>query len=146
MENSFIWRKLKNRIAMWSRNPTPGHVSIENSNSKKYMHPYVHGFPSGSNGKESTCNADDLGSIPRLGRFPGEGQGNPLQYSCLENPHRPRSLAGLQSMGSQRVGHDGATKHIYSMFIAALFYNRQDLKITQVSIDRWMDKEDVVHI
>ena len=44
------------------------------------------GFPGGSNGKESTCNAGDLGSIPASGRSPGEGHGNPLQYSCLENP------------------------------------------------------------
>ena len=46
------------------------------------------GFPSEnikSNGKESTCNAGDLGSIPGSGRSPGEGNGNPLQYSCLEN-------------------------------------------------------------
>ena len=43
------------------------------------------GFPSGSDGKESACNAGDLGSIPELGRSPGEGNGNPLQYSCLEN-------------------------------------------------------------
>ena len=40
---------------------------------------------SGSVGKESTCNAGDLGLIPGLGRSPGEGTGNPLQYSCLEN-------------------------------------------------------------
>ena len=43
------------------------------------------GFPGGSNGKESACSAGDLGSIPGLGRFPGERNGNPLQYSCLEN-------------------------------------------------------------
>ena len=43
------------------------------------------GFPGGSDGKESTCNSGDLGSIPGSGRFPGEGDGNPLQYSCLEN-------------------------------------------------------------
>ena len=43
-------------------------------------------FPGSSNGKESACNAGDLGSIPGLGRSPGEGHGNPLQYSCLENP------------------------------------------------------------
>ena len=43
------------------------------------------GFPSGSVGKESACNAEDPGSIPGLGRSPGEGNGNPLQYSCLEN-------------------------------------------------------------
>ena len=43
-------------------------------------------FPGGSDGKESTCNAGDLGLIPGLGRSSGEGYGNPLQYSCLENP------------------------------------------------------------
>ena len=44
------------------------------------------GFPGGSKSKESACNAGDLGSIPGLGRSPGEGNDNPLQYSCLENP------------------------------------------------------------
>ena len=44
------------------------------------------GFPCGSDGKESACNAGDPGSIPGLGRSPGEGNGYPLQYSCLENP------------------------------------------------------------
>ena len=43
-------------------------------------------FPGGPDGKESTCNAGDLGLIPGLGRSPGEGKGYPLQYSCLENP------------------------------------------------------------
>ena len=46
---------------------------------------FVHSEP-GSDSKESACNAGDPGSIPRLGRSPGEGNGNPLQYSCLENP------------------------------------------------------------
>ena len=45
----------------------------------------VLGFPDGSEGKASACNAGDPGLIPRLGRSPGEGNGNPLQYSCLEN-------------------------------------------------------------
>ena len=44
------------------------------------------GFPCSSVGKESACYAGDLGSIPGLGRSPGEGNGNPLQYPCLENP------------------------------------------------------------
>ena len=44
------------------------------------------GFPSGSDGKESACSAGDLGSIPGPGRSPGEWNGKPLQYSCLENP------------------------------------------------------------
>ena len=49
-------------------------------------------FPGGSDGKESTCNAGDLGSVPGLGRSPGEGNGYSLQYSCLENPHGQRIL------------------------------------------------------
>ena len=43
-------------------------------------------FPGGSDGKASACNAGDLGSVSGLGRSPGKGDGNPLQYSCLENP------------------------------------------------------------
>ena len=50
-------------------------------------------MPKGSDSKDSTCNAGDVGSIPELGRSPGEGQ-NPLQCSCLENPNGQRSLAG----------------------------------------------------
>ena len=44
------------------------------------------GLPGDSDGKASACNAGDLGSIPGLERSPGEGNGNPLQHSCLENP------------------------------------------------------------
>ena len=44
-----------------------------------------HGLPSGSEGKQSACNAGDTGAIPDWGRSPGEGNGNPFQYSCLEN-------------------------------------------------------------
>ena len=46
---------------------------------------FIHSFPGGSDGKESACNAGDPGLIPGSGRSPGEGTGNPLQYSCLEN-------------------------------------------------------------
>ena len=52
------------------------------------------GFPNRSGGKESACNAGDSGLIPRLGRSPGEGNGCPVQYSCLENPHGQKSLVG----------------------------------------------------
>ena len=58
---------------------------------------YCLGLPGGSDGKESACNAGDLGSIPGLGRSPGGGHGNPLQYFCLENPHGQRSLAAWQA-------------------------------------------------
>ena len=47
---------------------------------------HTQGFPGGSDGKESTSNAGDLGSVPGLGRSPERGHGNPLQFSCLENP------------------------------------------------------------
>ena len=54
--------------------------------------------------KKSACNAVDLGSVPKSGRSPGEGNGNSLQYSSLENSMD--SLMGYQSMGSQRVRQD----------------------------------------
>ena len=63
------------------------------------------GFPGGSDGKQSACNVGDSGLIAGLGRSPGEGNGNPLQYSCLENPWTEEP-GELQSMGSQRAGHD----------------------------------------
>ena len=64
------------------------------------------GFPVGLDGKESACNTGDPGSISGLGRSPGEGNGNPLQYSCLENSIDRGEPDRVQSMGSQRVGHD----------------------------------------
>ena len=59
----------------------------------------------GSEVKASACNAGDLGSIPGSGRSPGEGNGNPLQYPCLENP-MDRGAWWATVHGSQRVGHD----------------------------------------
>ena len=55
---------------------------------------FCSGFPGGSDSKVSACNEGDLGLIPGSGRPPGEGHGSPLWYSCLENPHGQRSLAG----------------------------------------------------
>ena len=52
---------------------------------KKHLFFCIGGFPGGSDGKEFDCNAGDLASIPGSGKPPGEGNGNPLQYSCLEN-------------------------------------------------------------
>ena len=65
-------------------------------------------FPGGTSGKNLPANAGvirDAGWIPGSERYPGEGHGNPLQYSCLENP-RDGEPGRLQSMGSQRVRHD----------------------------------------
>ena len=67
---------------------------------------YLIDFPGGSDGKVSVYNAGDLGSIPGSERFPGEGNGNPLQYSCLENPMDEGAWCRLLSMGLQRVRHD----------------------------------------
>ena len=62
------------------------------------------GFPGGSVGKESACNAGDLGSVPGLGRSPGGGHGNPLRYSLLENPHGQRSLvATVHGVAKSRI-------------------------------------------
>ena len=67
------------------------------------------GFPGGSVVKNLLVNTEDTDSIPALGRPSGEGNGNPLQYSCLGNTME-RGAYGLQSVGSERVGHDLATK------------------------------------
>ena len=73
------------------------------------------GFPCSSVGKESACNAGDLGLIPRSGRSPGEGNGNPLQYSCLENPV-DRGAWQATVHGVTRVGHNLATKQSPTTF------------------------------
>ena len=61
------------------------------------------GFPGGSDDKEAACDAEDLGLIPGLGRFPGGGHGHSLQYSCLDNPHGQRSLAGYSPWGCKEL-------------------------------------------
>ena len=78
----------------------------------------------GSDSKESSCNAGDPGSIPGLERPPGGGHGNPLQSSCLENPHGQRSLAGYRPWG--RTESDTTerlstyTQVIYSVLFSAI--------------------------
>ena len=66
-----------------------------------YLHCGVAGFLGGSDGKEFACKAGDPDMIPGLGRCPGEGNGNPLQYSCLENS-MDRSSGRLQFMGLKK--------------------------------------------
>jgi len=99
------------------------------------------GFPGGSDGKESTCSAGDLVSIPGLGRSPGGGHGNPLQYSCLEHPQAQRSLADYSPCGHKESDMI-ATKHtqhislLYSLsymtnllhFCLTLLLNLQEFK------------------
>ena len=61
------------------------------------------GFPGGSDGKESTCNAGDLGWIPGLGRSPGEGQGNTVQYSLPGESNGQRRLVGYSPWGPKEL-------------------------------------------
>ena len=85
----FLWRR-----AWW---PTPVFLPGEST-------PVFLGFPGGSDSKESACNAGDLGSIPELGRSPGGGHGNTLQYSCLENPmDRGAWQATVQEVAKSRT-------------------------------------------
>ena len=63
------------------------------------------GFPGGTDGKESACNVADQGLIPGLGKSPGEGNGYPLQYSCLENSMDREAWQATGPWG-QRAGHD----------------------------------------
>ena len=69
------------------------------------------GFPGGSDGKKSACNVGDLGFIPGLGRSSEGGHDNPLQYSCLENPHGQRSLVGYSPSGCKESDMTKATEH-----------------------------------
>ena len=72
--------------------------------------------PCGSDTKESACNGGDLGSISRLERSSGEGNGNPLWYPCLENSMEEET-GRLQSMDSQRVGHDWTLTHVLTVYV-----------------------------
>ena len=83
------------------------HQILHISNIKSTHAPV--GFPHSSVGKESDCNAGDPGSIPGFRRYPGEGNGNPLQYSCLENP-MDREAWQATVNGVRRVGHNLETK------------------------------------
>ena len=69
------------------------------------------GFPGGSVVKNPPANAGDTGSIPGWGRFPGGRNGNPLQYSCLENLHGQKSLAGYSPGGLKESDMTEATEH-----------------------------------
>ena len=90
--------------------------------------PVFLGFPCGSAGKESAYNAEDLGLIPGLGRSPGGRHGNPLQYSCLENPHEQRNLAGYSPWGHKELDTTEATYHTSKEIFSKMYYNCQKSK------------------
>ena len=83
--------------------------------------PLILALPNDSDSKESACNAGDQNSIPGSGRYPGERNGNPLQYSSLKIPWTEEP-GGLQSTGSQRVGHDWATHTFTSLSLLACIH------------------------
>ena len=85
-------------------------------------------FPGGSEGKEPTCNAGDLGLIPGLGRSPGGGHGNPLQYSCLENPYGQRSLAATVHGVAKSRTRLSTRSTILSPARVRIFFEAQSLK------------------
>ena len=74
------------------------------------------GFSGGSDSKESACNAGDLGSILGLGRSHGRGHGNPLHYSCLENPHGQRSLASYSPWGRKESDTTERLSTVHAFF------------------------------
>ena len=79
------------------------------------------GFSGGSDGKESACSAGDPSSIPGLRRFPGEGNGNPLQDSCLEISHGQRSLAGYSPWGHKETRLSDSHFHFSALQCCASF-------------------------
>ena len=108
----------------------------------------VLGFPRGSDSKESAPSAGDPGSVPELGRAPGEGNGNPLQYPCLENPMDRAAWRApwgkATSVGSlKRVGHDWATKyfHFFKWFTTYFLKQKWPQKPRAKSVPRKFAKE-----
>ena len=73
----------------------------------------IHGLLSWLSGKEPACQTREMGLIPGSGRFPGEGNGNPLQYSCLGNPMDGEEWWATVH-GSQRIGHNLTTEHLHT--------------------------------
>ena len=84
------------------------------------------GFPGSSAGQESTCSAGDPGSIPGLGRSPGEGIGYPLQYSFLESPHEQRSLAGYRLWGHRELDTTEQVSAAQHVSLHSIVYQHKD--------------------
>ena len=107
-----------------------------------HLHIHIHSFSGDSVGKESTCNTGDLGSMPGLGKSPGGGHGNPLQHSCLENPHEQRRLAGCSPWGCTELN---TTKQVsiaqtYTHNIILLCHKKKKDEILPFE-KTWMDLE-----
>ena len=113
------------------------------------------GFPGDSDGKEFTCNAGDLDSIPGLRRSPEGGHGNPLQYSCLENPHGQRILVGYSPRGHKKPDTTEwpSTQHISNNMQCcfpggSVIKNpsaKQETQVRSLGQEEPMKKEMVIH-
>ena len=101
-EPMFLFSTTFQNLLIVALRSTPSHMECNQTRLSYHLSTYpfsallthlsfILGFSGGSDGKESACNGGNPGSIPGLGGFPGEGNGNPLQYSCLENSHGKRS-------------------------------------------------------
>ena len=110
------------------------HFSLPPNSIIFYLSASLMGFPGGSDGKESAYSVGDPGWISRLGRCPGEGNGNPHQYSCLENS-MDRGTWWLQAVGLQRDGHDWLTLSLSSLFINCLLSVRQHAQVLKRQLD-----------
>ena len=96
------------------------------------------GFPGGSDGKESACNAGDLGSVPGSGISPEEGNGYPLQYSCLENS-MDRGVWWATVYGAQRVGHDWVPNIHTHTHVNYTSIKMEKIQLSSVQLFSWSD-------
>ena len=111
-------------------------------------------FPGGSAGKESTCNVWDRGSIPGSGRSPGEGNGYPLQYSCLENPmdrgalqatvHRVAELNPTEWQRSIKNSNDGCVAAWKVSGFTMEYYSAIKKNSFESVLTRWMKLEPIM--
>ena len=103
----------------------------------------VMGFPGGSDGKVSACNVGDPGSIPGLGRSPGEGNGNPIQYACLENPRDRGSwwaaVCGVAQSRTQLKRLSSSSSSSRASLIAQLVKNPPAMQENLVQFLVWED-------
>ena len=104
------------------------------------------GFPGGSVVKNLPTDAGDAGSISGSGRFPGEGNGNPLQYSCLEKPHGQRSLADYSPWGCKTVGHNLAAEQQWQEMSSSfvIWFSTTSLAVSAVwyTAENWQVKKN----
>ena len=96
------------------------------------------GFPRGSDGEEYACNVWDLDSIPRLGRSPGGEHSNPLQYSCLENPHGQKSLTGYSPRSCKESDMTEQLSTAHYLYNMKRLNNKCILKILIRKICNWI--------